>query len=262
MSRKLSIGTAWTESATFLRREHRLIAPLVLGLIVFPAVIAGLVRPDAPPGVQPQAGGWTVVAFAALLIAMVGQLAIMRLAMGWEGSVGGALNLAVRRIWAVLGAFMIFGLVFVLVATIAVLIVMIVGGRGIDGATNRIAFAAMLVALLVMPRVLPLTALSMEERVGPWRLLRRTLDLTRDNYWRLLGFFLIFLIGSFILAAAVTTTVGTVTQLLIGPPHPMTVSRLIVALVTGLAQGLVLSVYAAMTGKLTLQLLGGSIKGT
>ena len=262
MSEKLSVGTAWTEAAAFVRRERRLIAPVVLGLIVVPAVIAELVQPEAAAGMQPEPGTWMVVAAAALLIAMVGQLAIMRLAMGWDGSLGEALKLALKRIWAVLGAFLLFGLVFVLVATILVLIAMLVSGDAAQGATNRIAFAAMITALLAMPRVLPLTALAMEERAGPWRLLRRTLELTRGNYWRLLGFFLIFLIASLIIAVAVKVTVGSATELLIGPSRPMSVSRLIVALVTGLVQGLVLSIYAAMTGKLTLQLLGRSISGT
>jgi len=262
VSEKLSIGAAWTEAAAFVRSERRLIAPVVLGLIVVPAVIAGLVRPDAPPGMQPEPSGWTIVAFAALLVAKVGQLAIMRLAMGWDGSVGEALKLALRRIWVVLGAFVLFGLAFVVVATALVLIAMLVSGNAAPGATNPIAFAAMVVALLLMPRVLPLTALAMEERAGPWRLLRRTLELTRGHYWRLLGFFLIFLIASLIIAVAVKVTVGSATELLIGPSRPMSVSRLIVALVTGLVQGLVLSIYAAMTGKLTLQLLGRSISGT
>ncbi len=262
MSEKLSIGAAWTEAAAFVRRERRLIAPVVLGLIVVPAVIAELIQPEAAPGTQPEPGGWMIVAFAALLVAMVGQLAIMRLAMGWEGSVSEALKLALGRIWAVLGAFLLFGLAFVLVATVVVLIAMLASGDAAQGATNRIAFAAMIVALLAMPRVLPLTALAMEERAGPWRLLRRTLELTRGNYWRLLGFFLVFLVASLIIAVAVTVTFGTAVELLVGPSRPMSVSRLIVALVTGLMQGLVLSVYAAMTGKLTLQLLGRSSSGT
>lgn len=262
MSERLSVGAAWTEAAAFLRREHRLIAPLVLGLIVVPAVIAALIQPAAPAGMQPEPGLWMIAAAASLLVAMVGQLAIMRLAMGWDGSVGEALKLALRRIWAVLGAFLMFGAIFVLVATVVVLIAMLASGGVTQGATNRIGFAAMIAALLAMPRVLPLTALAMEERVGPLRLLRRTIELTRGNYWRLLGFFLIFLIASLIIAVAVEVTVGSAVELLIGPSRPMSVSRLIVALVTGLVQGLVLAVYAAMTGTLTLQLLGRSIKGS
>lgn len=262
MSQKLSIGAAWTEAAAFVRRERRLLAPVVLGLIVVPAVIAELIQPEAPAGMQPEPGGWMAVAAAALLIAMVGQLAIMRLAMGWDGSVGEALKLALRRIWAVLGAFLLFGAAFVLVATVVVLIAMLASGGAAQGATSRFGAAAMIVALLAMPRILPLTALAMEEPLGPWRLLRRTLELTRGHYWRLLGFFLIFLIASLIIAVAVTVTVGTAVELLVGPSRPMSVSRLIIALVTGLMQGLVLSVYAAMTGKLTLQLLGRSTSGT
>ncbi len=264
MSGKLSIGAAWTEAAAFLRRERRLIAPVVLGLIVVPAVIAELVQPEAPAGVQPEPGAWMIVAAAALLTAMIGQLAIMRMTMGWDGSVGDALKLALRRIWSVLGAFLLFGILFVLVATVVVLIVMVASGSatGLDRATDRIAVAGLLVALLAMPRILPMTAVAMNEKIGPWRLLRRTLELTRGHYFRLLGFFVIFMIASLIIAVAVTITVGSAAELIAGPSRPMSVSRLIVALVTGLLQGAVLSVYAAMTGKLTLQLSEGSTSGT
>ena len=259
---RLSIGDAWIEAANFVRRERRLIAPVVLALIVVPAVIAELVKPSAAVGIQPEPGGWSLVVLASLLIGMVGQLAIMRLAMGWDAPIGGALKLALRRFWAALGALILFGLLFGLVAVPLLVILTLVSGSGSAAVPNRLTLLFILAVFAVMPRILPLTAVAMSNDSGPWRLLKETFGLTRGNYGRLLAFFLLFLLASFALAAAVTVAFGSATALVLGPPEPMTVSRLIVALAAGLVQGVVLSLYAAMTGRITLQLLDGPSKGT
>ena len=258
MTGKLSIGMAWTEAATFVRRERRLIAPLVLALIVVPAVIAELIKPSAAIGMQPEAGGWSLVVLVALLIGMIGQLAIMRLAMGWDASIGGALKLAFRRFWSALGALMLFGVLFGLAVIPLLIIIALVSGGDASVLGGRITLLLIVVIFAAMPRILPVTAVAMATDGGPWRLLNDTFRLTRGNYARLLGFFLLFLVASFALAAAVTIAFGSAAALLIGPPEPMSVSRLIVALAGGLVQGVVLSLYAAMTGRIAVQLLDGA----
>ncbi|MCY7339510.1 MAG: hypothetical protein LH465_06105 [Sphingomonas bacterium] len=262
MAGQLSIGKAWGEAAAFVRRERRLIAPVVLALIVVPAVIAELIKPSSAVGTQPEPGGWSLVVLASLLIGMIGQLAIMRLAMGWDAPIGGALKLAFRRFWSALGALFLFGLMFGLAVIPLVVIMALVSGGDARVMTGRITLLLIVVIFAAMPRILPLTAVAMASEGGPWRLLKETFRLTRGNYGRLLGFFLLFLVASFALAAAVTIAFGSAAALLIGPPEPMSVSRLIVALAGGLVQGVVLSLYAAMTGRITLQLLAESSEGS
>jgi hypothetical protein len=55
--------------------------------------------------------------------------------------------------------------------------------------------------------------------------------------------------------------VGSVATLALGPPEPLSVSRLAIALAGGLVQGVVATLYAAMIGRLLLQLPGGSTSG-
>ncbi len=262
MAGKLSIGKAWTEAAEFVRRERRLIAPVVLALIVVPAVIAELIKPSAAVGMQPEAGGWSFVVLFALLIGMIGQLAIMRLAMGWDAPIGGALKLAFRRFWSSLGALMLFGVLFGLAVIPLLIIMVLVSGGSAEVLTGRITLLLLVVMFAAMPRILPVTAVAMATDGGPWRLLKDTFRLTRGNYARLLGFFLLFLVASFALASAVTIAFGSAAALLSGPPEPMSVSRLIVALAGGLVQGVVLTLYAAMTGRIAVQLLDGATSET
>ena len=261
MAGKVSIGTAWAEAADFIRRERRLLAPVVLGLIALPATISALVMPNVAVGTIPEPGGWVPVTIIALLVSLMAQLAVMRMAMGWDRSVGEALALALRRLGPVVAALLLFGLIYGLVATPLLVIVAFMTG-GDEAAATPLTLFVILLALILIPRILPLTALAMEERIGPWALLRRAYALTRGSHLRILGFFIIYLLVSRLLATVVTVTVGSAAAVLIGSPEPMTVSRLVVALALGLVQGGLATVFAAMTGRITRQLLSAPKSGT
>lgn len=259
MAGKVSIGQAWAEAAAFLRKERRVLAPIVLGLITVPATISALASPNVAMGSIPEPGAWVGVAILAFLVSLAGQLAIMRLAMGWQGSVGEAIRLAAKRLWPVVGALLIFGLLFSVAATPVLIAVGAVSG-GDEAKAAPVAVLVVLIALALIPRVLPLTAIAMEEPLGPWPLLRRAYALTRGHYFRLLGFLLTYLLLSRLLGLVVTITIGSAAVLLIGPPEPMTVARLIVALALGLVQGALGAVFAAMMGRIVVRLIEGSGK--
>ena len=257
MAGKLSIGTAWAEAAAFLRKERRVLAPLVLGLITVPATISALVSPNVAMGQIPEPGAWVAVAIIAFLVSLAGQLAIMRLAMGWEGSVGEAIRLAWKRLLPVVGALLIFGVLYALAAT-PVLIAVGAATGGDQAQAAPVTALVVLIALALLPRFLPLTAIAMEEPRGPWSLLKRAFALTRGNYWRLFAFLLTYLLLSRLLGLVVTITIGSAAAVLIGPPAPMTVSRLVVALALGLVQGALGAVFAAMMGRIGARLIEGS----
>ncbi len=260
MARSVSIGTAYSEAASFVRREKKLLAPLVLALMVVPATVSQLVQPGDPfsgsQGLQP----WMAIAALALLAGLVGQMAISRLALGWHGSLGETIILALKRLPTVLGAFLLFFLSLSLVL-IPVIVVLTLLGGGASGA--KLANVIALLAIFgVAPRILLAPAIAMDRPLGPWRLIRETWRATAGQYWRLLGFFLLFLAASLIVAVAASSVVGTLATLAIGSPSPMSVSRLIMALTGGLVQAIVATVYAAMIGRIVAQLLDRSTSGT
>jgi hypothetical protein len=163
----------------------------------------------------------------------------------------------------VFAGFFVFGLCISL-ALIPLIIVdmMLTGGSKEAGASPFIQTLSILLAFAAVPKVLPMPAMAMEEQGGPWRLLKRSWNATRGHYWRLLGFFLLFLLASQVLVRATTAVVGTFATLLIGAPHPLSVAQLLVALVVGLVQGIAGALYAAMLGRIVVQLGSGSTKGT
>ena len=93
----LSIGRAWDEAKAALLANRKLIVPVTLGLILLPAVVVSMVEPRVPPGEQPPAGPWMLVALLMVIVMVVGQLAIVLLVNGWRGSVGEAIGKAFRR---------------------------------------------------------------------------------------------------------------------------------------------------------------------
>jgi hypothetical protein len=265
----LSIGTAYNEAAAFIRREKRLIAPLVLALLVLPVALAQLVQPANPFDGGDDSRAWFGIAAIAFLIGLVGQMAISRLAMVPNRSPGEAIGSALRRAPAVFAAFFIFGLCVSAALIPLIVIDMLVTGAGKEaGASPFLQSVSILLAFAAVPRVLVMPAMAMDEQSGPWRLLKGSWSATRGHYWRLLGFFLLFLLASQVLVRATTAVVGTFATLLIGAPQPWSVAQLLVALVVGLVQGIAGALYAAMLGRMAVQLRSasargpGSIKGT
>jgi len=261
VERSVSIGTAYSEAAAFVAREKKLLAPLVLALMVVPATISQLMQPVTPLADAAGMRSWMVIALLALLIGLVGQMAVNRLAMGSDRSLGGTIGLALRRLPAALGAFILFFflLSLVLIPLIVVMSLASGGATPAGQAPGGFSVVTVLIVFAAVPRILLAPAIAMDQPLGPWRLVKATWNATRGQYWRLLGFFVLFLAASLIFAMAVSAVVGSLATLALGKPEPLSVSRLVVALAGGLVQGVIATLYAAMIGRLVVQLPRGSI---
>ena len=77
---KLSISKAWDETRAVLARDGSLLTTIALALFVLPGVISDTVTPAAAAGQLPKPGYWMLVAGAAVVIAVVGELAVIRVA--------------------------------------------------------------------------------------------------------------------------------------------------------------------------------------
>ena len=67
--------------------------------------------------------------------------------------------------------------------------------------------------------------------------------------------------ASLVFALAASSVIGSIATLALGPPEPLSVSRLVIALAGGVVQGVVATLYAAMIGRLLVQLPSGPING-
>ena len=189
-----------------------------------------MVEPRVPPGEQPPAGSWMLIALAMVIVMIVGQLAIVLLVNGWRGSVGEAIGqgcAGARRpsssprfpdlraghpavfhparrgrrrhqlparstgpIWASAGWLIV--LLF------------------------------LVVLIFVSVRLLPLMAVVASEGIGPFASLKRSFALTAGHFWRLFGFLILLMIAFLILAVTVGAVIGALVTLTLGEPEPWT----------------------------------------
>jgi hypothetical protein len=78
----------------------------------------------------------------------------------------------------------------------------------------------------------------------------------------LLGFFLLFLLGSLVVGWAVNTVAGSAFTVILGPSEPLTVSRLLISLAGGAVQGAIQAIYAVMVARIAAQFPVASISAT
>ncbi len=269
MARKLSIGTAWTEAAAFVRTERKLLAPVVLGLVMVPGVIASMVQPAAAPGARPEPGGWMLVTLFMFLAMIVGQLAIALMATGWRGSVGAAIGRAAKR----LPTLMLAGLAIMIPMFLTTTLVMLLTGvkRGADGqlsqssvgAGGALLFLLFVVAVFyLVVRLLPLVPIVANSDHGAITALKRSFAMTRGNFWKLLGFLLLLAIAFLVAGLAISAVVGTLVTLAFGRPEPWSVSLLLIALLGGLLQAAFITIYSAMLARISVQLDEAPTSGT
>lgn len=269
MARNLSIGTAWAEAAAFVRRERRLIAPIVLGLVMVPAVIASMVQPPVASGQRPPPGSWMIVTLFMIMAMVVGQLAIALLATGWRGSVGDAIKRAVKRLpTLILAGFAVIIPIFVLL-TIIMALMGVKGGADGQLSPSKVGLASLPLLLLFMAavlyvavRVLPLVAIVATGDQGPIAALKRSFAMTSGNFWKLLGFLLLLSIAFGVAAVAVSAVVGSIVTLAFGRPDAWSVSLLLIALVGGLIQAAFVTIYTAMLARIAVQLEVAPTSGT
>jgi hypothetical protein len=249
---KLSISQAWDESRAVLGRDGKLIGTVALALFVLPGIILDLAMPEAPAGQFPPPGPWMAVALVAILVSLVGQLAIIRLAMGPHLTVGEAIAHGGRRLLPYLGAVLIWAVPL----TLAIGALFVSAGPDPENPSPIGALGLILVALIgifLAVRFLLMSAVASAEGSGPLAVLRRSWAISGGNWWRLFGFLLAFAIGALALLWAVGTVAGVLCQLAFGSIATMTPGGLIVIIVSQLVSALVSLVFFVMLARLYTQ---------
>lgn len=249
---KLSISQAWDESRAVLSRDGKLIGTVALALFVLPGIILDLVMPEAPAGQFPPAGPWMAVALVAILVSLVGQLAIIRLAMGPHLTVGDAINHGGRRLLSYLGAV----LIWIVPLSLAIGALFATAGPDPERPSPAAALGLIIVGLIgvfLAVRFLMMSAVASAEGRGPLAILRRSWELSGGNWWRLFAFLVTFAIGAIVLLWAVGSVTGVVAQLAFGSIARMTAGGLIVIIVSQVISALISLTFFVMLARLYTQ---------
>lgn len=253
MKRKLSISQAWDECREILRRNDRLFTAVALALIVLPGVVQSLVTPPAPVGQLPPAGPWIAVVIVCILVSIAGQLAIIRIAVGPGITVGEAIRHGAKRMPIYVAALVIWILPFAIVGGLLFSLLVPPNSNPIAG----LGLLLLVIALLFFAvRLIISGPIASAEGRGPLGILTRSWELSRGNWWRLFGFFVLLLIAALCVSLAVEALAGTIVGLLFGKIEHMSVGALIMALLTQLAVTVVTVVFLVMIARIYVQLSG------
>lgn len=264
---RLSISAAWDETKSRLASDGRLLTTVALAMVALPSAISTLVNPNS--GMAESTGSLStgLVVLVMSLIAMVGQLAIIRLAIGPSVSVGGAISHAAGRAIPYLGSviLIVLGLLILAIPLIVVMAVMGVsfeegGGPLPPGAWIPILlFIALL--LYVGVRMLMTSSVASAEAAGPVKIIKRSWALTSGHSGKLLGFLLLFLVAVVIVLGALGVMTGLLARSLFGEVEPLTAAALVVGLVQGLASAAATTIFAVMLARIYVQLTGSAPDG-
>lgn len=256
----LSIGKAWDETRQILARDGRLMTSISLALILVPQALAGVIAP--PPnlsGVEPPV--WMpLITILVLSAGIVGQIAIIRLALGPTATVGEAIGHGARRFLTGFLALIMFGIVLALLLT--PLFVLIAGGGALEAiaagrSTPRAGGAlllSILIILLIAARFQFILPVASAEPGGAIRVLKRNWQITTGHYWKLLGFLALVLLTAAVVLLTAQVLGGIVAKLVMGEVEPFSLSALIVALFAAAAQTAVTTVLSTILARIYAQL--------
>ena len=239
-----------------LARDGRLFLAVALALFVLPGLILNASMPTAEVGQFPPGGLWVGIAFVALLISLVGQLAVIRLAMEPHVSVGEAIAHALRRLLPYVAA-MLMWLVPILVVGSALYAVL-----EANQAHPSVAVALGLILLCILfayvaVKLMLASAVASAEGAGPIAILRRSWELSNGNWWRLLAFLLLFGVGALCLLLAVQSVAGLIVRLFAEEAGPRSLGGLLVSVVSQLMSGLLSVMLFVMLARIYVQRSGG-----
>lgn len=265
MASKLSISRAWDDTREVLRRDGKLITSVALALIVLPVAIGLLVAPPkALSGVEP--AKWAgFVSLIVSLIGIAGQIAIIRLALGPAISVKEAIQHGFKRLVPAFAALFLFGLAAAIVAIPLMLV--IAGPDALKSAVAEQPTPALGRALLIIGLLLLAAAVRFQlimpvasaETGNPFQILRRSWELSKGQFLRLLGFLLLSLILALVLVLFLGQVGGAlIAKTLFGTIAPFSLAALITGLLSGAAQAAFAMIVSVMMGRIYVQLAGGA----
>jgi hypothetical protein len=258
----LSISRAWEETRSLLLRDGKLFASVALALISVPTAVSGLINPSGMSDTSTPLAV-DLIAIIASVIALAGQLALIRLALGRGETVGAAIAHGLRRlpVYFVSVLLIVAGLVLLGIPFAAI---MLAAGVPLDRSdTLPNSPLVLLLAVLYLAaacffaiRFVLSAAVASAEPVGPIVILRHSWRLTAGNWWRLFGFVILFFIAAMVVLLAAESAIGVVARVTFGGIEPMSAGALVLALVEALLNAALTVLFTVMLASIYLQLSG------
>jgi hypothetical protein len=263
----LSISKAWEESKAIAVRDGRLIAAVALALVMLPEAIFGVIVPPPPLSGEAAPSWATGLSLVVAVLGIVGQIAIVKLALGPATSVGESIVHGFKRVLPALAALGVF--VLPLAAILVALLVAVGGSSAIESLSSGtpqpgvagliLLFVAIVFAISI--RFQMVVPVATAETSNPIDILKRSWELTRGHYWRLLGFLLVAALFAVVMLLVANMIGGILGRLAFGDTKPFTIGALVVALISAAAQAAFTCLVGVMLARIYVQLSGRGAAG-
>ncbi len=262
--RTLSISVAWEETRAIMLRDGRLYVSVALALIALPSAINTLVNPSGRASASNAPAFAALVTLVASLIALSGQLALIRLALGPSTTVAAAIGHGLRRmpVYLLAVVLMVIGLILLLipVALVSALLGTPISATGLKvqmtPATSVLFLLYLAIIVFFAVRLMLSAPVASAENRGPIAILRRSWTLTGGHWLPLFGFLAMFIIGAIVVLIAVSSAVGVAVRLTLGAIEPMSAGALVFSLVQSLVSAALSGLFALMLARIYVQLAG------
>lgn len=268
----VKMGAVWDRTTKFLRANGGAVMTIA-GLAIFVPTVIGGVLQAAMVGDDPTAmgGGVVVISIVSAIISMLGQIALVALAIDATLGVGGAFSVAGRRLLPVIGVSILLSLLFALLI-LPLLVVMF--SSGVDWAALQAGDSStmpefspgtgvfMLVYMLALipvflwlaARFSVLLPVIVWERLGVGAI-GRTFRLTKGYALKIMGIFILFGIVAMIVLFAITGVFGAIFALAAGGIQGFTLGSVLMTIVTGLLTVIFTVLYTVFLTKLYKSLI-------
>lgn len=264
------MGTVWDRATEFLGDNLARVLPVALIGIFLPLSVNDNLAPLAQGAAQQTAITIGLIGVVLALLSIIGQLAVMALALDDDRGTGDAFAVAAVQLWRVI----VMSLVVVLFAVVALAPVMIgIAAAGIDmkalfsgdAAAIRTALAGMssgiawFVALysiawaVLMIWFSARIALAMPVVVAEHvslAAIARSFKLTYGIVWKILGVMLLYAIVSFVAGLAAKTVFGAILGLIAGGIGPLSLASVLTSIGVGMVGTAFATLQAAFVAKL------------
>ena len=251
----ISMSAIWDESAALIRRESHLMVPVALATVGIGSVISGFTQPETPAAGLGASGAFGFV--IGNILSLIGNLAMMALALMPGMSVGESLRLAVARMPKMIGIVALF-LIALIVMMIPIAIIIKMSGAPISAnmTAKDLPAVAVLSALIVgavllyvSARLLTLSATVVDRNPPVIEAIKSSFAATRGIAAKIVGVVVLFFVVTLVVSGAAASISGILFGMLgkaVGAPL---LGKGLTVLVTGMVSALlsiVSTVFAAM----------------
>lgn len=258
---KLSISTAWNETAELIRREGGLLYLIAFALIALPAAGYQFLNPQPLPPEGDGPGWMALLGIPVILANLIGALTINILALGRENVVGKAIGLAARRMLPLLGAALLVLIGFVILCLPFALLA-VASWPAHKGLISLALLLMLAIILCLWARLLVTTPVAAAEDAGPIAILKRSWALTAGHFPKLLGFVGLVMVVYVVVTLLVVGVGGLLVLAVAGQPAPGNMASLLILLVGALIDTALFLCFTILVSRIYVQLAGGPASGT